>query len=123
MWTLVERELAAIGCLVPDHEPRVSTHIPEIISLIEEIVAQGHAYVVETEKGRDVYFEVRSFPDYGKLSHRKIDDLLAGARVETSEVKRDPLDFALWKGSAEAEFGWPSPWEMAAPAGTSSARR
>ncbi len=93
----------------------MSTHIAEIVSLIEEIVAKGHAYVAETPKGKDVYFEVRSFPPYGKLSRRNIDDLLAGARVDPSEHKKDPLDFALWKASAEGEFGWPSPWGLGCP--------
>ncbi len=110
MWQICEEELRLIGCAKPDHEPRVSTHIAEIIALIQEIIASGHAYVAKTPKGNDVYFEVRAFPPYGKLSHRNIDDLLAGARVDTSELKKDPLDFALWKASPEGEFGWPSPW-------------
>jgi cysteinyl-tRNA synthetase len=115
MWSIVEKELLAIGCRVPDHEPRVSTHIAEIVALIDEIVSKGHAYVAETPKGKDVYFEVRSFPPYGKLSRRNIDDLLAGARVDPSEHKKDPLDFALWKASPEGEFGWPSPWGNGCP--------
>ncbi|HSQ63101.1 MAG TPA: cysteine--tRNA ligase [Polyangiaceae bacterium] len=115
MWTFAEHELLALGCDKPSHEPRVSTHIPEIIALVEEIVASGHAYVVDTPKGKDVYFEVRKFPPYGKLSHRNINDLLAGARVEVGEVKKDPLDFALWKASAQGEFGWDSPWGRGCP--------
>ncbi len=115
MWTIVEKELLEIGCQKPDHEPRVSTHIAEIVALIEDIVAKGHAYVAETPKGKDVYFEVRSFAPYGKLSRRNIDDLLAGARVDPSEHKKDPLDFALWKASADGEFGWPSPWGNGCP--------
>ena len=115
MGTLADRDLAAVGCARPDHEPRVSTHIPEIIAHIEELVARGNAYAADTEKGRDVYFSVRSFAPYGKLSHRNVDDLLAGARVETSDIKRDPLDFALWKGCAESDWGWPSPWGKGRP--------
>ncbi len=115
MWTFCEAELLALGCKKPDHEPRVSTHIAEIVALIEEIVAKGHAYVADTPKGKDVYFAVREFPPYGKLSHRNIDDLLAGARIEPTDVKRDPLDFALWKASAPGEFGWPSPWGNGCP--------
>ena len=115
MWTIVEEELRVVGCNKPDDEPRVSTHIAEIVALIEEIIAKGHGYVAETPKGRDVYFEVRSFPPYGKLSRRNIDDLLAGARVDPGEHKKDPLDFALWKASAEDEFGWPSPWGKGCP--------
>ena len=115
MGKLCEDDLRAIGCLKPDHEPRVSTHIPQIIALIEKIIAKGHAYVADTPKGKDVYFAVRSFPTYGKLSRRKIDDLLSGARIETGDVKKDPLDFALWKGSKEETFGWPSPWGQGRP--------
>ena len=114
MAELCDGELAAIGCAKPDHEPRVSTHIPEIVALIETLIEKGSAYVAETANGKDVYFHVRSFADYGKLSKRKIDDLQAGARVETGEIKKDPLDFALWKGSSEA-WGWDSPWGKGRP--------
>ncbi len=111
----IEKEMAAIGILPPDVEPRVSDHIGDIVSLIETLIAKGVAYVAETPKGVDVYFSVRSFPDYGKLSHRNIDDLLSGARVEvTADLKKDPLDFALWKGAADA-WGWPSPWGKGRP--------
>ncbi len=115
MWDAAARDLRAIGCGTPEHEPRVSTHIAEVVALIESIIAAGHAYVVDTKKGKDVYFEVRSFPPYGKLSHRKIDDLLAGARVDPSDVKRDPLDFALWKGCEESDWGFASPWGKGRP--------
>jgi cysteinyl-tRNA synthetase len=112
---LCDAQLRTFGCKDPDHEPRVSTHIPEIIALIEKLIDNGHAYVAKTEKGNDVYFAVRSFAAYGQLSHRKIDDLMSGARVEVGEVKRDPLDFALWKGEPETELGWPSPWGRGRP--------
>jgi cysteinyl-tRNA synthetase len=112
---VIEAEMKAIGVLPPDVEPRVSDHIDDIVRLIQTLIDKGVAYVSETAKGSDVYFSVRSFPDYGKLSHRNIDDLLAGARVEVSvDVKRDPLDFALWKGANEA-WGWPSPWGKGRP--------
>ena len=114
MWDAAAKDLTTIGCKTPEHEPKVSTHIPEIVALIEAIIAAGHAYVIETDVGKDVYFEVRTFPAYGKLSHRKIDDLLSGARVETDERKRDPLDFALWKGNASA-WGFDSPWGKGRP--------
>ena len=114
MSALADEDLAACGCSKPDHEPRVSTHITEIIALVEKLVGSGHAYVAETPKGKDVYFSVRDFPGYGKLSHRKIDDLKSGARIEVGEVKKDPLDFALWKGD-DAEWGWPSPWGKGRP--------
>jgi cysteinyl-tRNA synthetase len=115
MWDAAAKDLIALGCKKPDHEPLVSTHLAEIVGLIEAIIAAGHAYV----SGNDVYFEVRSFAPYGKLSHRNIDDLLAGARVEadtTGQRKRDPLDFALWKGcESDADFGFASPWGKGRP--------
>ena len=107
-------ELRRCGCLEPDFEPRVSESIPDIVSLIEKLVASGAAYAAETDQGTDVYFAVRAFPGYGKLSHSNIDDLLAGARVEVGEIKRDPLDFALWKASGET-LGWDSPWGKGRP--------
>jgi cysteinyl-tRNA synthetase len=114
MAKLVDDDMRAIGLLSPDHEPRVSQHIDDIVRIIQKLIEKGHAYAIDTAKGQDVYYAVRSFPEYGKLSHRKIDDLLSGARVEVGEGKRDPLDFALWKGSEEA-WGWPSPWGKGRP--------
>jgi len=108
-------ELRACGCLDPDLEPRVSESVPAIVRLIEQLVAREAAYVAETDKGRDVYFAVRAFPGYGKLSHRNVDDLLSGARVEPGDIKRDPLDFALWKASGDGGFGWDSPWGKGRP--------
>jgi cysteinyl-tRNA synthetase len=114
MAKLVDDDMRALGLLSPDVEPRVSAHIDDIVRLIETLLAKGHAYAVDTAKGKDVYFAVRSAPAYGKLSHRNIDDLLSGARVDVGESKKDPLDFALWKGSEEA-WGWPSPWGKGRP--------
>jgi cysteinyl-tRNA synthetase len=108
-------ELHGAGCMDPDLEPRVSETIPEIVALVADLVAKGAAYPATTETGTDVYFAVRAFPGYGKLSHRKIDDLLSGARVEVGEVKRDPLDFALWKASGPDTLGWDSPWGKGRP--------
>jgi cysteinyl-tRNA synthetase len=114
-----DEELRAIGCQDPDFNPRVSDSIPEIVALIEDLVARGAAYATATPKGTDVYFAVRAFAGYGKLSHRNVDDLLAGARVDPGEAKRDPLDFALWKASGsedgDAAFGWDSPWGRGRP--------
>ncbi len=116
MSDLCDAQLRTIGCADPTHEPRVSTHMAEIIAMIEGLIAKGNAYVVKTPKGEDVYFAVRSFPSYGKLSRRKIDDLMSGARIEVGETKRDPLDFALWKGDeAEEAWGMPSPWGKGRP--------
>jgi cysteinyl-tRNA synthetase len=91
--------------------PRATQEIPQIIEMIEGLIAKGHAYV----SNGDVYFRVRSFPEYGKLSHRDINDLLSGARVEVSEQKNDPLDFALWKAGKPGEPVWDSPWSKGRP--------
>jgi cysteinyl-tRNA synthetase len=116
MTEIYQREMATCGCLAPTHEPRVSEHLPEILALIEKLVKNESAYVLDMPGGkRDVYFSVRSFPGYGKLSRRKIDDLQAGARVERDDHKRDPLDFALWKGASAEEWGWDSPWGRGRP--------
>ena len=115
MSRIADDEFAAIGCLRPDFEPRVSESIPDIVALIEALVAKGSAYPAATAKGTDVYFAVRSFDGYGKLSRRNVDDLIAGARIEPGESKRDPLDFALWKGGDAGGFGWDSPWGKGRP--------
>ena len=113
---LYQEEMAEIGNAKPDVEPKVSEHIPEIISIIEALIAKGAAYVVDMPGGaRDVYYAVRAFEGYGKLSKRNIDELRVGARIEASDEKRDPLDFALWKGCTEGEWGWPSPWGKGRP--------
>ncbi|MBP2681039.1 MAG: cysS, partial [Candidatus Krumholzibacteriota bacterium] len=91
--------------------PKATEHIAEIISLIQKLVDKGHAYDV---KG-DVYFRVRTFSSYGKLSKRKVDDLMSGARIAVGEQKDDPLDFALWKASKPNEPGWESPWGRGRP--------
>jgi cysteinyl-tRNA synthetase len=116
MAEIYQNEMVSCGCLAPSHEPKVSEHLPEIIALIEKLVKNESAYVLDMGGGKhDVYFSVRSFASYGKLSRRKIDDLLAGARVERDEHKRDPLDFALWKGATADEWGWDSPWGRGRP--------
>ncbi len=94
-----------------DIEPRVTTHIPDIIDFIQKLVDKGYAYEVDG----DVYFSVRKFKEYGKLSKRSIDELIAGARVEPGEKKKDPLDFALWKASKAGEPSWDSPWGKGRP--------
>lgn len=109
-------QIGQCGCLLPDHQPRVSEHIAQIVQLVEELIANGSAYVVDRpNQTKDVYFAVRSFSEYGKLSRRRIDELEVGARVEQDETKRDPLDFALWKGATADEWGWDSPWGRGRP--------
>lgn len=100
-----------LGVERPDIEPRATEHIDQMLDLIETLIGRGLAYPA----GGDVYFSVRSLPDYGKLSGRKLDDLLAGARVAVGEAKQDPLDFALWKGAKPGEPQWDSPWGPGRP--------
>src|SRR5438477_597051 len=104
-------DIAALGVEAPDVEPKATDHGPEMVDLIGKLIAGGHAYVVDG----DVYFEVRSFPAYGKLSGKNLEDLLVGARVEVDERKRDPRDFALWKSAKPGEPSWPSPWGPGRP--------
>jgi cysteinyl-tRNA synthetase len=111
-YVAAEREdMAALGVLAPDVYSKATDHIPQMIALIERLIGKGLAYPVDG----DVYFEVRRFPAYGRLSGKNIDDLLAGARVEVDERKRDPRDFALWKGAKPGEPAWPSPWGPGRP--------
>jgi cysteinyl-tRNA synthetase len=102
----------SIGLLRPDHEPRATEFVPQIIKFIEKLIANDIAYVASNG---DVYYEVRKFKTYGELSHRNIDDLESGARVEVNDVKRDPLDFVLWKLAKPGEPKWPSPWGEGRP--------
>ncbi len=105
------RDMEAIRVKPADVEPRVTEHIQEIIKVIEDLIRKGFAY----ESEGDVYFSVRSFKDYGKLSKRSPEEMEAGARVEPSEKKRDPLDFALWKAAKAGEPAWDSPWGKGRP--------
>ncbi len=100
-----------MGLLRPDVEPKATEHIPEIITLCERLIAGGKAYPV----AGDVYYSVKGFKEYGKLSGKNIDDLLSGARVDVDERKKDPLDFALWKSSKPGEPFWESPWGPGRP--------
>jgi cysteinyl-tRNA synthetase len=104
-------EMAAFNVLPATINPRATQEIPQIIEMIEGLIAKGHAY----EANGDVYFRVRSFPEYGKLSHRDVDDLLVGARIAAGEHKSDPLDFALWKAAKPGEPTWESPWSAGRP--------
>jgi cysteinyl-tRNA synthetase len=105
------RDMAGVGVLRPDIEPRVTDHIQEIVELIARLVAGGKAY----ESAGSVYFAVDSFPPYGRLSGQSIDDLRSGARVEVDERKRSPVDFALWKAAKPGEPSWQSPWGAGRP--------
>ena len=102
----------ALGVKRASVNPRATEHIQDIIDLVQTLIEKGHAYPASNG---DVYFSVRSWPGYGKLSGQNIDDLENGARVDPTEEKRDPLDFALWKGQKPGEPAWPSPWGMGRP--------
>jgi len=102
----------ALGILPPDAEPRATQSMPAILAMIEQLIEKGFAY--QADNG-DVYYSVKSFDDYGKLSGRLVDDLRAGARVEIGEQKRDPLDFVLWKMAKPDEPFWDSPWGEGRP--------
>ncbi len=104
-------DMSALGAAPPDLEPEATRHIPQIIAMIQDLVASGHAYAADGH----VLFAVSSFPDYGKLSRRDPDDMLAGARVEVAPYKRDPGDFVLWKPSTDDLPGWDSPWGRGRP--------
>src|SRR5204863_4831639 len=104
-------DVVALGCVPPTFEPRATEHIAEMRALIEQLVAAGKAYVADDH----VLFSVPSMPDYGKLSRRPLDEMIAGARVEVAPYKRDPMDFVLWKPSKGGEPAWPAPCGIAAP--------
>ncbi|WP_019123561.1 cysteine--tRNA ligase [Brevibacillus massiliensis] len=104
-------DLKSLNILPPDIQPRVMQTIPDIIQFIKGLVEKGYAY----ESGGDVYFHTGRFAEYGKLSHQPLDDLQAGARIEVSDKKENPLDFALWKAAKPGEIAWESPWGEGRP--------
>lgn len=104
------KDMAALGCLAPNHEPRVTEYIPQIIKFIDNLVQKNKAYVIDS----DVYFDISTFTEYGKLSGRTMQDQQAGARIEVDSRKKNPEDFVLWKGNSDNMF-WPSPWGHGRP--------
>ncbi|RJK99212.1 cysteine--tRNA ligase [Paracoccus aestuarii] len=104
-------DMDALGAARPDHEPRATAYVGQMVAMTADLIAKGHAYAAEGH----VLFDVRSFPDYGKLSGRSVDDMIAGARVEVAPFKRDPMDFVLWKPSSDDLPGWDSPWGRGRP--------
>ncbi len=110
--TAMHEDEAALSVLPPDEEPRATGAIPDMLALIETLVDNGSAYQGD---GGDVYFDVTSFPDYGRLSGKRLDDLRAGARVDVEPDKRHPGDFVLWKRARPGEPQWPSPWGPGRP--------
>ncbi|MEA9578944.1 cysteine--tRNA ligase [Xanthomonas nasturtii] len=108
---IYRQDMAALGVVPPDIEPEATAHIPQIVAMIEQLIANGHAYAAEGH----VLFAVASFDGYGKLSRRDPDEMLAGARVDVAPYKRDPGDFVLWKPSTDDLPGWDSPWSRGRP--------
>ncbi len=104
-------DMARLGALPPDVEPRATQYVGEMIALIERLIERGHAYAAEGH----VLFSVPSMEDYGRLSRRSRDELIAGARVDVAPYKRDPADFVLWKPSTDTQAGWESPWGRGRP--------
>ena len=112
------RAYTALGCLPPDVEPRATGHVPEMIVLMRRLIEAGHAYA----SAGDVYFDVGSWPAYGELSGQRLEHMRAADDTETAAAKRDPRDFALWKGAKPGEPWWETPWGPGRPAGTWNAR-
>ncbi len=108
-----QADMAALGIPPAQLEPRATQHIPEMLEIIRILTDKGFAY--QGEAGGDVYFRVRRFPGYGRLSGQSLEDMQAGARIEVDEAKEDPLDFVLWKASKPGEPTWPSPWGAGRP--------
>lgn len=106
-----DEDMERLGMALPTHQPKATEHIPQIITLIERLIERGIAY----EAAGDVYYAVEKFPDYLKLSKRNLDEMQAGARISPGEQKRNPMDFALWKGAKPGEPAWESPWGAGRP--------
>jgi len=104
-------DMAALGVLPPTHSPRATEYIAQMVTMIEGLIAKGHAYAADGH----VLFKVASYKDYGALSGRSVDDMIAGARVEVAPYKEDPMDFVLWKPSSDDLPGWDSPWGRGRP--------
>ncbi len=113
----MHEDCATLGLQNPDLEPRATEFIAPIIAMIQTLIDKGFAYAADNG---DVMYSVRKFPNYGRLSGKKIDDLRAGSRVQVDEAKHDPLDFVMWKHAKPGEPSWASPWGPAGPAGTSN---
>jgi cysteinyl-tRNA synthetase len=109
--SIYREDMDRLGVTRQDVEPHATEHIPQIIAMIEQLIASGHAYAAENH----VLFSVASFADYGKLSRRPVEDMIAGARIDVAPYKRDPADFVLWKPSPPELPGWDSPWGIGRP--------
>ncbi len=113
---IMHDDIALLGCVVPDIEPKATDHIEEMQALIGDLIDKGHAYPTgDEQQAGDVYYAVDSFADYGKLSKRNLEDMRAGERIEVDSNKRNPFDFVLWKSAKEGEPQWQSPWGNGRP--------
>ncbi len=108
----MHEDSAALGVLPPDHEPRATEYVGNMLTMIRTLIEHGHAYAADNG---DVYYSVQSFARYGQLSGKSLEDLRAGERVEVDTNKRDPMDFVLWKAAKPGEPSWPSPWGAGRP--------
>ena len=112
----MHEDAEGLGVLPPDEEPSATASMPQIIEMVQTLIDKGHAYTADTgEDGGDVYYDVSTFKNYGKLSGKKLEDLRAGERVAIDERKDDPLDFVLWKAAKPDEPSWDSPWGKGRP--------
>src|SRR5690606_15267752 len=108
----MDEDAARLGVLPPDQEPRATDYVNEMVAMIAKLIDKGHAYPGDNG---DVFYSVSSFPSYGKLSGKSLEDLRAGERVEVDTHKRDPMDFVLWKSAKPGEPSWDSPWGKGRP--------
>lgn len=108
----MDEDAAALGVIKPNQEPKATEFVPEIVNMVQTLVDKGLAYPVING---DVYYEVNKFASYGRLSHKNLDDLQAGERVEINDIKKNPMDFVLWKSAKANEPAWPSPWGLGRP--------
>ena len=108
----MDEDAAALGVIKPNKEPKATEFVPEIVSMVQTLVDKGLAYPAANG---DVYYEVNKFASYGRLSHKNLDDLQAGERVEINDIKKNPMDFVLWKSAKANEPAWPSPWGLGRP--------
>ncbi len=106
-----KKDISPLGCLEPTLEPRATEYVPAMVAIIEKLIARNHAYIADGH----VLFHVPSMPDYGSLSRRSLDEMIAGARVDVAPYKKDPMDFVLWKPSTSELPGWDSPWGRGRP--------
>ena len=108
----MDEDAAALGVIKPNLEPKATEFVPQIVDMVQKLIENGFAYAASNG---DVYYEVNKFATYGRLSHKNLDDLQAGERVEVNNIKKNPMDFVLWKAAKPQEPAWVSPWGNGRP--------